>query len=53
MYKSVIKAKGLSIFVVLEEKFENRLQIEPIGNTSFFCKAWIFVCNKHDTIYME
>ena len=42
-------AKGLSICVVLEEKFEHRLQIitildrisqiEPIGNASFFCKT--------------
>ena len=44
-------AKGLSICVVLEEKFEHRLQkynhtkildrilqIKPIGNASFICK---------------
>jgi hypothetical protein len=52
-------AKGLSICVVLEEKFEHRLQIitildrisqiEPIGNASSFCKMCIFISNKHDT----
>ena len=64
MRKIEIKAgwEGLSICVVLEEKFEHRLQkynhtkildrilqIKPIGNASFICKMWIFVSNKHDT----